>query len=66
MTGVHIGEDGFSCHAICYALRATVRDIFAGAATGPKTIQETLNEARAAAMAIDNYFKQRLNDRFRI
>ena len=32
---------------------------FAGAATGPKTIPETLNEARAAAMAIDHYFKQK-------
>ena len=62
MTGVHIGEDGFFMprDLIYRSVESHSKGIFfAGAATGPKTIPETLNEARAAAMAIDNYFKQK-------
>ena len=62
MTGVHVGEDGFFMPRDML-LRTTESHskgiFFAGATTGPKTIPETLNEARAAAMAIDNYFKQK-------
>ncbi len=62
MTGIHIGEDGFFMprDLIFRTTESHSKGIFlAGAVTGPKTIPETLNEARAAAMAIDNYFKQK-------
>ena len=61
MTGVHLGEDGFFMprDMLFRTTESHSKGIFfAGAATGPKTIPETLNEARAAAMAIDHYFKQ--------
>ena len=60
MVGILPGEDGF------YMPRSIVGDscsssregiFLAGAATGPKTIPETLSEASAAALAIDRYLK---------
>lgn len=36
---------------------------FAGAATGPKTLPDTLHEARSAAMEIDNYITETFNKR---
>jgi heterodisulfide reductase subunit A len=62
MTGVHTGEDGFFMpRDLLYRTTESHSKgiFFAGATTGPKTIPETLNEARAAAIAIDNYFKEK-------
>ena len=55
------GEDGFFSAANpvsdpCLSTRDGI--FFAGAATGPKTLPETLSEGRAAAMEIDAYMKK--------
>ena len=60
MVNVSVGEDGFLVPASivgapCSSSREGI--FFAGAATGPKTIPETLCEASAAALAIDRYLK---------
>ncbi len=55
-------EDGFfSCKDGIYHLQESGKDgvFYAGACTGPKTLPDTLHEARAAALAIHNYFKSR-------
>ncbi len=55
------GEDGFfsPANAISNPTLSN-RDgvFFAGAATGPKTMPETLSEGRAAALEIDSYLKR--------
>jgi heterodisulfide reductase subunit A len=60
MTNISVGDDGFFVPssivgAPCCSSREGI--FFAGTATGPKTIPETLSEAAAAAMAIDRYLK---------
>jgi heterodisulfide reductase subunit A len=60
MMNLTLGDDGFfSPRSIvgnpCSSAREGI--FLAGAATGPKTLPETLNEAAAAAMAIDRYLK---------
>ena len=60
MVNVLPGEDGFfSPQSLignpCTASREGI--FYAGTATGPKTIPETLSEANAAALAIDRYLK---------
>ena len=60
MIGLLPGEDGFFLPQqllgnACASPREGI--FFAGAATGPKTIPETLSEASAAALAIDRYLK---------
>ena len=60
MVNILPGEDGFySPRSITSEPFASAREgiFFAGAATGPKTIPETLGEASAAALAIDRYLK---------
>ena len=60
MVGVTTGEDGFLVPRSivgdpCSSSREGI--FFAGAATGPKTLPETLGEAAAAALAIDRFMK---------
>lgn len=58
MTGLMPGEDGFfSPESIVGAPYTASRPglFFAGAATGPKTVPETICEAGSAALAIDRY-----------
>jgi Heterodisulfide reductase, subunit A and related polyferredoxins len=60
MTGLMPGEDGFFVpQSIVGNPNEASRPgiFFAGAATGPKTVPETLCEAGAAALAIDRYIK---------
>ncbi len=55
-------DDGFfTCKdSILHLQQSDKKGIFyAGACTGPKTLPDTLHEARAAAIAIHNYFKER-------
>lgn len=55
------GEDGFidSEDSIIKLQESGKEGIFlAGAVTGPKTIPETLNEARASALAVHSYLKK--------
>ena len=62
MIGLLPGEDGFfQPQSLLGNPCASSREgiFFAGAATGPKTIPETLSEASAAALAIDRYLKPR-------
>ena len=60
MVNVHTGEDGFFLPqsligSPCTSSREGI--FFAGTATGPKTLPETLAEADSAALAIDRYLK---------
>ena len=60
MVNVLPGEDGFFqprslIGSPCTASREGI--FYAGAATGPKTIPETLSEAASAALAIDRFLK---------
>ena len=60
MVGISTGEDGFFLPqsligSPCTSSREGI--FFAGTATGPKTIPETLSEAASAALAIDRYLK---------
>ncbi len=60
MMGIQTGEDGFFLPQSIVASPCTSSRegiFFAGTATGPKTIPETLGEADAAALAIDRYLK---------
>ncbi|MBQ5864713.1 MAG: CoB--CoM heterodisulfide reductase iron-sulfur subunit A family protein, partial [Bacteroidales bacterium] len=55
-------EDGFfTCKDSVYHLQESeCKGVFyAGACTGPKTIPDTLNEARAAAIQVHNYLKEK-------
>lgn len=58
LIGLLPAEDGFfeTKDSIVGTINSSKNGIFyAGAATGPKTLPETLNEARAAALSINNY-----------
>ena len=60
MVNIQTGEDGFYLPqsiigSPCTSSREGI--FFAGAATGPKTLPETLSEAASAALAIDRYLK---------
>ena len=55
-------EDGFfSCKDSILNLQQSDKPgiFYAGACTGPKTLPDTLHEARAAALTIHNYFNGR-------
>ena len=55
-------EDGFfSCKDSILHLQCSDKNgiFYAGACTGPKTLPDTLHEARAAALEVHNYFKAR-------
>lgn len=60
MMNVKTAEDGyFVCKDSLYSMQESDSKgvFFAGACTGPKTIPDTLHEARAAALQIHNYLK---------
>ncbi|MDO4735485.1 MAG: FAD-dependent oxidoreductase [Bacteroidia bacterium] len=60
MMNVTTDEDGyFTCKDSLYNLQQSESKgvFYAGACTGPKTIPDTLHEARAAALQIHNYLK---------
>lgn len=60
MLSLAIDSDGFlqSYDNVAYIHRSKKKGIFyAGTCTGPKTLPETLSEARSAALDIHNYFK---------
>ncbi len=60
MVNVLPGEDGFFLpHSLIDSPCTCAREgiFYAGTATGPKTIPETLSEAASAALAIDRYLK---------
>lgn len=62
MISLRKDEDGFfSCKDSILQLQHSDKQgvFYAGACTGPKTLPDTLHEARAAAMAIHNYFNER-------
>ena len=55
-------EDGFfTCKDTIFSLQESDKSgvFYAGACTGPKTLPDTLHEARAAALAINNYIKNK-------
>lgn len=55
-------EDGFftTKDSVYHIQESNKQGVFyAGACTGPKTLPETISEARAAALSISNYLKQR-------
>ncbi|MBQ4221923.1 MAG: CoB--CoM heterodisulfide reductase iron-sulfur subunit A family protein, partial [Bacteroidales bacterium] len=60
MVNIQTGDDGFFLpKSLIVSPFTSSREgvFFAGAATGPKTIPETLSEASAAALSIDRYLK---------
>ena len=60
MVNIQTGEDGFFLpKSLIVSPFTSSREgvFFAGAATGPKTIPETMSEASAAALAVDRYLK---------
>ncbi len=62
MLNLRKDEDGFfSCKDSVLQLQQSDKPgiFYAGACTGPKTLPDTLHEARAAAIAIHNYFNER-------
>lgn len=62
MIGIKKDEDGFfSCKDSILSLQESDKAgvFYAGACTGPKTLPDTLHEARAAALAIHNYIKNK-------
>jgi heterodisulfide reductase subunit A len=59
-------EDGFfsTKDTICDLQMSKIPGLFfAGTCTGPKTIPETLNDAKSAAIEMDEYIKQNFPDR---
>ena len=62
MIGLKKDEDGFfSCKDSILSLQESDKAgvFYAGACTGPKTLPDTLHEARAGALAIHNYIKNK-------
>ncbi len=62
--GVKLAEDGFyKCEeTIPGGNKTNVNGVFiAGTATGPKTLPETINDARSAAIEIHNYLNTSIN-----
>ena len=62
MLALHKDEDGFfTCKDSILNLQECDRAgiFYAGACTGPKTLPDTLHEARAAALGVHNYFNSR-------
>lgn len=60
MVNIQTGDDGFFLpKSLIVSPFTSSREgiFFAGAATGPKTIPETMSEASAAALAIDRFLK---------
>ena len=60
--GVKLGEDGFanSLNSFGCNVESDSQGIFlAGTVSGPKTIPETINSARSAALAVHKYLKNR-------
>ena len=60
MVNIQTGDDGFFLpKSLIVSPFTSSREgvFFAGSATGPKTIPETLSEASAAALSIDRYLK---------
>ena len=60
VAGLNVGEDGFfeGREGTLHNLESGIDGIyFAGAATGPKTLPETFNEARGATALLNNYLK---------
>ena len=60
MIGVRSDEDGFFEHSdSLYNLSMSNKEgvFYAGTCTGPKTLPDTLNEGRSAAIYINNYIK---------
>ena len=65
LIGLLPADDGFfeTKDSITGTLNSAKKGIFyAGAATGPKTLPETLNEARAAALSVNNYLNSMDNE----
>lgn len=65
LIGLLPAEDGFfeTKDSIVGTIDSSKKGIFyAGAATGPKTLPETLNEARAAALSVNNYLNAMNNE----
>lgn len=65
LIGLLPADDGFfeTKDSIAGTLNSSKNGIFyAGAATGPKTLPETLNEARAAALSVNNYLNSMDNE----
>jgi len=65
LIGLKADEDGFfeTLNPIQGSIFSHKKGIFyAGAATGPKTLPETINEGRAAAICINNYIKEEINE----
>ncbi len=65
LIGLLPAADGFfeTKDSITGTLNSSKKGIFyAGAATGPKTLPETLNEARAAALSVNNYLNSMDNE----
>lgn len=61
MLGLDIAEDGFFVQhdPTINSIKSKIKGIFfAGTVTGPKTIPETLNEARSAALAVHKYLSE--------
>lgn len=61
MLGIETEEDGFlslSEPALNNSLTVTEGVFLAGSVTGPKTLPETLNEARAAALSVHKYLSR--------
>lgn len=65
LIGLLPAEDGFfeTKDSIVGTIDSSKKGIFyAGATTGPKTLPETLNEARAAALSVNNYLNAMNNE----
>lgn len=65
LIGLLPADDGFfeTKDSIAGTINSSKEGIFyAGAATGPKTLPETLNEARAAALSINNYLNAKYDE----
>ncbi|MFA6334317.1 MAG: FAD-dependent oxidoreductase [Bacteroidales bacterium] len=61
--GTRIGEDGFfePANPILRSTEGNSMGIyFAGASTGPKTLPESINEAKASVLAMHNYLSNRV------
>lgn len=68
MLKVQLGQDGFfnpQNQIVDPTLSSRQGLFFAGTCTGPKTLPETLTEARAAAMQINDYLTEEKSDRLR-
>ena len=65
LIGLKADEDGFfeTLNPMQGSIFSHKKGVFyAGAATGPKTLPETINEGRAAAICINNYIKEEINE----